>query len=403
MLDRIRAAFGGIEASTRVGGVELVNGDGTDFQPTAALSSKSAHSVVWACVRDLSQSVGRSVWKSRQPFGPMTDRDAGLRQLERPHPDWSGLEFWTFVAARLIATGNAFLIDQSVNGERAWLPALSGEVVRDERDRRRRIYKLATLDGQQVELTAAQVLPIHGPGYDGLYSPSPITAAAAVALASDKAARELQLANARSGLHGRAVLVVDPVGHKAMTRSQRGDIAETLEKNYTAQRGAGRVPVLPPGVTPGTMGGVSPADLQLIELMKWNAYDVCRALGVPPRNVFLYDRGMRVAGFEMQASDYQRQSIEPLCALIGAVMTRALVPSGGKQYILDSSQLALGTFGEQVTSLTSAVAGGLLTPNEARVKMGVPEHADGDRLILPAGSPGAAPGSDNPPVEPTRR
>ena len=393
MLDRIRGALGATLASTQVGGVEVTNSDGDDFQRAPALTSKSAHSVVWACVRDLSSSVGRSVWKSRFAGGSLTTNDAALRRLERPHPDWSGLEFWTFVAARLVADGNAYLIDSGAAAGGGWTPALSGTVTRENG---RRIYKLQTLDGQSIERTAAQVLPIHGPGYNGLESPSPIAAAAASALASDQAARTLQLANAKSGLHGRGVLLVDPVGYSAMTRGQRGDIARTLEKNYTAQRGAGRIPVLPPGVTPGTMGGVSPADLQLIELMKWNAYDVCRALGVPPRNVFLYDRGMRVTGFEMQASDYQRQSVEPLCARISAVMTRAIVPTGGKQFVLDSSDLSLGTFSEQVESLTKAVAGGLLTPNEARAKMAVPPHADGERLILPAGSPGTAPGN-NPP------
>ena len=393
MLDRIRGALGATLASTQVGGVEVKDGDGDNFQSPGALTSRSAHSVVWACVRDLSSSVGRSVWKSRFGSGPLTTNDAALRLLERPHPDWSGLEFWTFVAARLVADGNAYLIDNNVAAGGGWTPALSGTV---KRENGRRIYRLQTLDGLSIERTAAQVLPIHGPGYNGLESPSPIAAAAASALASDQAARTLQLANAKSGLHGRGVLLVDPVGYSAMTRGQRGDIAKTLEKNYTAQRGAGRIPVLPPGVTPGTMGGVSPADLQLIELMKWNAYDVCRALGVPPRNVFLYDRGMRVTGFEMQASDYQRQSVEPLCARISAVMTRSLVADSGKQYILDSSDLSLGTFSEQVESLARAVAGGLLTPNEARRKMGDPPHADGDRLILPAGSPGTVPGSNSP-------
>ena len=69
-----------------------------------------------------------------------------------------------------------------------------------------------------------------------------------------EAAETALLGEARSGLHGRAVLTI-PIEERASRPEQWTEIAEWLNELYGAARGAGRVPVLPPGVKPGQMGG----------------------------------------------------------------------------------------------------------------------------------------------------
>ncbi len=69
-----------------------------------------------------------------------------------------------------------------------------------------------------------------------------------------EAAETALLGEARTGLHGRAVLTI-PIEERASRPEQWTDIADWLQERYGAQRGAGLVPVLPPGVKPSQMGG----------------------------------------------------------------------------------------------------------------------------------------------------
>ena len=48
----------------------------------------------------------------------------------------------------------------------------------------------------------------------------------------------------------------------------------------------------------------------------------------------------------------------------------------------DTSQLLVGTFKEEVESLRMAIDAGILTPNEARTKLGYEHHEDGDDLMI---------------------
>ena len=349
------------------------------------ITRDEAHPVVWACVHTLASAVARSRWTARTATG----QDAGMtQQLAMVEAGSNGIPaqmVWEITAREVIMRGNAFLHRDGAGLH----PILEGRLS----NLTDRTLTGTALDGTQVTLAPRDYVGIHGPGFDGLRSPSPIEAAAYGALRMDRAARALAEGNARSGLHGRAVLTLDPEFYGSLSPEVWTQIVKTLEEGYGGERGAGRVPALPPGVKPAQMGGVSPVDLQVIELLKWNALDICRAFGVPPRMVFVYDQQLRVTGFEAQASDWQRQSVEPWCVRIASQVSHALQPptlTGRTRLHLDSSELSVGTYSEQITANAAAVAGGLLTPNEARARMGEPPHPDGDSLIMPAGSPGDA-------------
>ena len=377
--DRRAAWSKALNHDTGMSGVDM----GLIIGTTGPLSIYDAHPVVWACVHTLASAVARSRWVARRPDGQDAGDNPALRIVQNGAVNLPAQMIWEITAREVIQRGNAFL-ERSGSELR---PILEGTIASTTD----RSLTGVTLDGANVTLPPRRYIAIHGPGFNGLTSPSPIEAAARKALQVDNAARQLQEGNARSGLNGRAVLTMDKDFYAAAAKRGRDDIAKSLEAGYTEERGAGRVPVLPPGVVPAQMGGVSPADLQLIEMMKWNALDICRAFGVPPRMVFVYDQQLRVTGFEAQASDWQRQSVEPWCERIAAQVSYALSPprlDDGARLHLDSSELSVGTYSEQITANAAAVAGGLMTPNEARARMGLPPHPDGDQLIMPAGSPG---------------
>ena len=369
--------------------------DESGFITTKPLNSLTALPIVWACVRVMAMAVARSRWKVVDANGLEVDAPGDLMPVGRG-VNVTRLEKWRTVVEQLMLHGNAYLYS---NGAGLWDPAFEGKVERTGRNGRGRRYVLRTASGGEVTLAETEVIAFHGPGYDGLDSPSPIQAVARDTLALMDAARTNQSTSLLSGAQGRGVLVLGDQMYGA-PKATRDEIAESIQQAYARTRSKGAIPVLPAGVKPETMGGVSPADLQMIELLRWNIEDVCRVFGVPPRQVFHFSRDLRAVGFESQAVDWQRSGVEPICDMLADSMSERIFREGRsmvRRYELDSSRLSLGTYTEQVTAHVAAIAGGLRTPNECRLLMGDPPHTDGDRLFTPAGTPEQ--GDDNPTQE----
>ena len=375
-----------------------VRGDGDGFVPVhQPLTVATAYPVVWACVNIIADAVARSQWQVRNEAGqPLAGHPyAAALSSNRYGPNYRA---WRTVAERYAAAGNAYAImRRTPRGVFDGIePAVDGEVARDTSPGaapQSRVYLLSVADGVRRVYPSRDVIAIHGPGYDGVRSPSPIQHAARTPLKLMGAAQTLQIAEAEAGLTGRAVITMDDPA-AGMTVQQLDALARGLEERYAGARNAGRVPVLPAYAKPDTMGGVSPADLQIVELLRWTVEDLCRVFNVPPRAVFHYIRGFRVGDFEGQAVDLQRWSIERPCADFGGAATHALFASTRNTIALDSSGLSAGTFGERVTAAVNAVRGGVLTPNEVRPGLGEQPHTDGNKLYPPAGVSAEEPASN---------
>lgn len=362
-------------------------GGGDNYPQPLSLTATTAIPVVWACVQILSTSVARSKWRllgaDDMPIrtSPYLAEVAQRETLTRMSP----LMKWRMVAESLALTGNAYLRVHRRGARRVLEPAIEGSAYVEGRER---AYRLIMPGQRQETLSARDVVAIHGQGFDGTASPSPIQHVARAALRVNSAAVRLQYDTVKAGLIGRAVIEMDErlIG---MGKDTRADIEKSL-KDFAADRDKGRVPVLAAGLKTGTIGGgISPVDLQLIELLRWTVEDVCRVFGVPPRMVYQFVRGQRVADFEGQAADWQRWSVASWCELIAAEVTAQLLnPADPRRLDLDSSQLALGTMGELATTMVSLVAGGIFSPNDARRRFGEPARSEGEALILPAGTPG---------------
>ena len=353
----------------------------------ARLTTITASPVVYACVNVIADAVARSQW--RIVDGDNQPVDHPNRTALSGDAYLSSYEKWRMVGEQLTARGNAYLIKHRAGRFVELEPTMDGYPVRDlarGASRFARAYNLTTFDGQQRAVPASQVLAFHGPGFDGMQSPSPIALVARRTLAIAQAAGDLQYGSAKRGLNGRGVLTM-AAELAASSKGVRDQVAQSLADSYEGARGAGRTPVLPPGVEPATMGGVSPADLQLIELLRWTVEDACRAFNVPPRAVFHYAQRLRVASFEGQAVDLERWTVARPCALISAVATRGLFAGTVLRAMLDSAVLSRGTFGELAESAVALVRGGVWTPNDARKSLGDEPHPDGDKLQQSAGTP----------------
>ena len=345
----------------------------TPASPEAATRSAA----VSACVSLLADSIADADWKVKEPNGVTSIRWQRRLRSRR----W----YWRVFAYALLTDGNGFFF-KTGQRDTPLLPAIDGHSTKQHDGSLR--HRLTTIDNATRDgLTDEQVVHIHLAGFDGVSSPSPIVSAARDALSMASAATEGLQVDLRAGMSGRTILEMSPemVG---ITDEQRGALTDVMCKGFSGLRKRGLVPILPPGFTAAQMGGPSPVDLQVIELLRWTVEDICRIYRVPPRMIGAHaDTQRSGSAFEAQAVQYVRWAVRPLCNLIADEITHQLLPAGWSAE-LDPSKQAMGTFGERVTAANAAVAkGGLLTINEGRAVLGHEPHPDGDRLISPIGAP----------------
>ena len=254
---------------------------------------------------------------------------------------------------------------------------------------------------------ASSVLGFHWYGFNGLLSPSPLAFAAKSATDMARAV-QAHLANRldpRKNL-GQALTVdlemnnsIDPEQMKALTRLTKASFKVAQER--------GGIPLLPPGIeiSKESFTGVSSADTQLIDILRWGVEDIARAYLLSPVRLGQYMSGVRVSGFKDQAADFERYSIANLSETIDAQFNRKLrIKSDIKDgyYIATNTEgIRLGSIEDLAATASLLVAdAGIWTINEGRALTGKSAVEGGDRLMSPRGAPPQA-SAVGPPLPPT--
>ena len=304
-------------------------------------------------------------------------------------------QFWEWLFRSYIATGNGYAFIHRRGGEpQELIPAVCEDA---EWDRRGRIpvarYKIRLLGtgniGDPRIVPGRNLVTLHGPGFDGLKSPSPI----------QYAKRTLEVMSASldhqrgmlSGFSAKNVILTDKELIPA-TEAKRAELAKELDESYRGARNAGKMPVIPPGFTIESTGVISAADQELIELMKWTIEDVCRAFGIPPRMLFHYHAGFRATKFEFQSEDFDKWSVQNHTGRIESQLGVKLLSERDLQSNLvirqPSDSIRYGSWSELIESSGKGVANyGIMTINEGRRLLRLPPVEDGDRLMSPKGAP----------------
>ena len=320
-----------------------------------------------------------------------------LRRPSRMVDPWL---FWEWMFRCLFTAGNAYAWIRRDRTNRP-VELVPAECLRCEwRSSRRGPFAVYSLQlwggpgpkggGERVEARATNVVALHGPGFDGISSPSPIQYAARRTLELvDKGIAQQEILmnriNVRSAVKSDAQLV-------RLTLQQRKELQADLRKTYVDARNKGEIPVLPPGFDL-TGDGISSVDLKIIELLKWSVEDIARVFGVPPRLLGHYHEGLRItASVEAQAVDYERWSVQPHIRRIEEQLNAKLInradTEGGLVIRMPADRIRAGSWSERVAAVDQAVAkAGVMTINEGRRQLRLPLLPDGNRLIQPKGAP----------------
>ncbi len=243
---------------------------------------------------------------------------------------------------------------------------------------------------QMLRVPASDVVALHGPGFDGLASPSPVLYTARRTLEVMDQAAVYQ----RQELRGRGLrtAIETDVQLLNLTPEQREQHRKVLEEVFAKAREDGTVPVLPAGFSPASTGGMSAVDIQVIDLLKWSVEDIARVWNVPLRLLHQYYEGQRVTQFEQQAVDFERWSLRGHVHRVEEQLSAKLLSreetADSLVIRLPTDRIRAGSWSEQVNSVDQAVAkAGVMTVNEGRRRLRLPPREDGDRLIQPKGAP----------------
>lgn len=148
------------------------------------------------------------------------------------------------------------------------------------------------------------------------------------------------------------------------------------------------------GYLPGTMKFVptsmTPADMQLLESMKFINMEICRMIGVPPTQVF-QDSNVNYKSTESSQTILMTSSVMPLTKQIESEFNSKLLTPTQRLHM--KIRFNLDDYYQNdpsvtATALANLVRGGVLTANDARQRLGMAPVEGGDTVQMQGASPG---------------
>lgn len=328
--------------------------------------------------------------------------------LEAPSSTFDTFQFWLLMFYRLFSRGNSYAwIQRDSDGIPIELHPVVCLSSWWERPRGARwnqglvdvtpsiVYRTVQfLDGfRSVRVLDRDLISLHGMGFNGLESPSPVRYAARDVLTTMAYADRFNLNSLEVGIAG-SYVTVDSEALMTLPKEQREEYIKELKESVNSKARRGDIIVMPPGVDFGQNSGLSAADRRLIEQLHWSVEDVARAFTVPPRIIGHYVQGVRIdSRFSDQAEDFERWSIRWRALMVAAQLARKLLSPlhqsqryGIKLY---TNHVSEGSFKDQVDAAVRLYAnGGLATQNEGRRVVGLRPRPDGAGTIIPKGAGG---------------
>lgn len=123
-------------------------------------------------------------------------------------------------------------------------------------------------------------------------------------------------------------------------------------------------------------------DMQAIELLKWNAQDVCIAFGVPAWRAGVEPMPSLGSNPEVAELTYHSQTLQHLIEMIEQLLDVGLSLPSYLAVELDVAALKRMDSTSRYAVYKNAVSAGVMTPNEARKAENMPPVAGGDSCYL---------------------
>tara|TARA_X000001388_G_scaffold73163_1_gene64591 strand:- start:10783 stop:12921 length:2139 start_codon:yes stop_codon:yes gene_type:complete len=319
--------------------------------------------------------------------------------LQRPNPSQSGIEFFTSLYSYLMISGNSYILRDTD----ALRPPRELYLLRPDRMQVKSgstvipssyeyVIDGVTVNTYPVDQTNAisqiKHIKLWNP-IDDYYGLSPIMASA-YNIDQHNLAGLHNVALLKNGATPSGYLKFQPTDETGLstqlTDDQRARLLEDLEFRFQGTHNSGR-PMLLEGNFEYKQLGLSPKDMDFLELLNLSAREIALCFGVPAQMIGIPEANT-YSNMETAKLGLYEETIIPLLKRVESDLNEYLAPlySGDIriQYDLDSIPAMAEKRRQIYENVTQGVQAGIITRNEARERLGLEEVSGGDDLYIPS-------------------
>ena len=352
-------------------------------QGTAGVSGENALrvSAVYACVKVLSESISSMPLHlySIEPNGSKTRKYNKVDRLVSIAPSdyQTSSEMWSYVVTSLALHGNAYLqIVRTGSGrpvELRVIPASSVTVHVDGHLVRYTVSVGPSGSQRTYEIKRQDILHFKGMTLDGYRGISPIQYNTSL-IGGDRVAVDYNNRIYTNGATPRGVLEVDG--------ALSDEAYENLRASWSAAHGGdnngNRVAILESGVKFQGIS-MSPTDLNLLETRKYSRSEIASIFRVPPHMVGEMSSAT-YSNITDQSRSFYQYTLAPWLTAIEQRLNHTMAgPS--ECFRFDTDGLTRAPLTQEAPALQSLIQTGILSPNEARERMGLGPREGGDKFM----------------------
>jgi HK97 family phage portal protein len=319
--------------------------------------------------------------------------------LQRPNPTQSGIEFFSSMYSFLMISGNSYILRDSdsmrppnelyllrpdriqIKSSQTAIPSSYDYVIDGVT-----INKYAV--DQANGMSQIKHIKLWNP-IDDYYGLSPIMASA-YNIDQHNLAGLHNVALLKNGATPSGYLKFQPTDETGMstqlTDDQRARLLEDLEFRFQGTHNSGR-PMLLEGNFDYKQLGLSPKDMDFLDLLNLSAREIALCFGVPAQLIGIPEANT-YSNMETAKLGLYEETIIPLLKRVESDLNEYLSPlySGdiNIRYDLDSIPAMAEKRKQVYENVVQGVQAGILTRNEARDRLGLEEVSGGDDLYIPS-------------------
>ena len=367
------------------------------------------NAIVFRCVNEIAH--GASAVELCVYQGDMKlDSHPLISLLQRPNPQFAGNEYFQALYSFLLLSGNSYAVYSLVNSQPRELHLLRPDRVKIIPGKTQIPSAFEyVIDGRVVNrydvdsetgMSDVKHFKMWNP-LDDYYGLSPIQAASFDIDQHNMAAKH-NLSLLMNGARPSGAVIFKPKDESGMSLqlsdSQRQQLMSDLNMRFSGSQNAGR-PMLLEGDFDWKEMGLSPKDMDFLELKNMSARDIALCFGVPSQLVGVPDSQTYNNVSEARLALYE-DTIIPLIRRVESDMNEWLAPRFGDdisiRYDIDSIPAMAERRKKTYENVVQAVREGIISRNEARERLGYEPINGGDDVyisanLFPLGAPSVAP------------
>ena len=356
------------------------------------------NAIVYKCVNEIAKGAAAVPFMIKAGDNVVEDHPA-IDLLNRPNPLQSYVEFFNSLFGYLLLSGNNYML--KVGPERGMPSEL--HLLRPDRivikgggrpipDRYEYMLSGRVQDTYLVDQNTGQSEVKHTKLWnplDDYYGCSPLSAAA-VEVDQHNLSSKHNINLLNNGARPSGAVIFKPKDDSGLqvnlSESQRQQLLTDLNNRFSGTQNSGR-PMLLEGDFDWKEMGLSPKDMDFLNLKHMSATDIAMCFGVPSQLVGVPDAQTYANVAEARLALYE-ETIIPLLRLIQSDLNEWLFPQFDDRLRFEYNIDAIPALAERrrriYENITSAVREGIITRNEAREQIGLSPIDGGDDIYISA-------------------